>query len=325
MRYNNHALIADFARIRYFRNAFTLVELLVVIAIIGILMSLTLPAIQSARETGRKASCANNIRQIGIATTLYNNQHKVLPAGAAFINAGNKDRGSIMIYLLPYLEEATLYSKFQLGRLGSTLPASPDNQTDPATGLKLGQTVIPLYLCPTDAPSVAVMNFATSGPQNYAACTGPSKQITTGGCAAQYDSYATHPYDTTYNFAGVFHRRDDPIKVEKILDGLGKTIFFGEVRPQCSTHVARGWANSNNAQGMISTIIPINQDSCNTSGSGCSQPNNWYTEFGYKSAHSGGVYVVLGDTATHFLDELIDHTIYQALGGKADGLSANIP
>jgi len=306
-------------------RAFTLVELLVVIAIIGILTSLTMPAIQSARESGRKAACANNIRQIGLATSLYNNQNKILPTGAAYINNGNKDRGSIMISLLPYIEETTLYNKFQLGKLGGTLSVKPDDQTDPATGLKLGQTVIPLYLCPTDAPSVNEMSFPTSAPQNYASCYGPSKQITNAGCAAQYDSYATHPYDTTYNFAGVFHRRDDPIKVEKIHDGLGKTIFFGEVRPQCSNHVARGWANSNNGQGMITTIIPINFDSCNTSGSGCNQPNNWYTEFGYKSAHTGGVYVVLGDGATHFLDELIDHTIYQALGGKADGQSVNIP
>src|SRR4051794_22776129 len=74
------------------REAFTLVELLVVIAIIGILVALLLPAIQAAREAARRASCQNNIHNIGLACINYTDTAKRLPSDICMWDGEDKDR-----------------------------------------------------------------------------------------------------------------------------------------------------------------------------------------------------------------------------------------
>jgi len=96
------------------RHGFTLVELLVVIAVIAMLVSLLLPAVQSARASARRMQCVNNLRQIGIATANFAAAHNHLSpptAGAQFEN-----RGSTFVLLLPYLEEGSLYANYDLDR-----------------------------------------------------------------------------------------------------------------------------------------------------------------------------------------------------------------
>jgi prepilin-type N-terminal cleavage/methylation domain-containing protein len=97
------------------RTAFTLVELLVVVAIIGILLSLLLPAVQAAREAGRRASCQNNLRQLGLALHNFHGVHKALPAsGWTTVGSGNP-KGRFVGWralALPYLEEAGLQQAY---------------------------------------------------------------------------------------------------------------------------------------------------------------------------------------------------------------------
>lgn len=86
------------------RSGFTLVECIVAITIIGLLIALLMPAVQSARRAAQRVSCANNLRQLGIAIHNYNSVSNVLPQGS--IGGGY----SLFVQLLPQLDQSVLYN-----------------------------------------------------------------------------------------------------------------------------------------------------------------------------------------------------------------------
>lgn len=304
------------------RIGFTLVELLVVIAIIAILIALLLPAIQQTREAARRSQCTSNIRQICLACLGYEDNYKRYPPGAYWYGDSDRNRGSILIYLLPFLEQKALYDMVDFNK-------RIDSQRISGTGPMIDSQAVPVYICPSDNNPVTAEGRS---PVNYAACAGPTAHIDNPNCScgewSAWNNFALAPYSVANNYAGVFYRRGVATTARQITDGLSYTIFFGEVRPSCSSHVARSWGGSNNGQGLISTLIPINRDTCisdSTSGDGCRRWCNWSTELGFKSRHPGGANFVFGDCGVRFLTEEIDHWTYQYLGGKADKKAVEIP
>ncbi len=124
------------------RRGFTLVELLVVIAIIGTLVGLLLPAVQSARESARRNSCANNVKQLGVATQSY--------ADGTGGNLPNSIRTGLRLSwhtrLLPYVEQTALFDRYD--------PSQSWSKNTAGTGFTipnyvLAATRIPTFECPS--------------------------------------------------------------------------------------------------------------------------------------------------------------------------------
>jgi prepilin-type N-terminal cleavage/methylation domain-containing protein/prepilin-type processing-associated H-X9-DG protein len=312
------------------RKGFTLVELLVVIAIIGVLIALLLPAVQAAREAARRSTCTNNIRQVILATLNYETAQEKLPPGAVFRDEGGiRFRTGVMTWILPYAESTSLH-----GLVDFTEETDNQKLDD---GTWLSSFVVPMYICPSDEAETTVEMTNRQGQlqlyskTNYSASNGSAQRGNSPNCScanlqSEWNTFGLKPTPKLSNqedFSGPFTRFAVSAKLKHVTDGLSNTIFFGEVLPECSVHVRRGWLDSNNSSGLISTVIPMNFDSCHPRDepgtSNCNKPCNWNMELGFKSRHPGGVNFGFGDGSVHFLAEDIDHWSFQYLGDKADG------
>jgi len=316
------------------QEGFTLVELLVVIIIIAILAALLLPAAQGAREAARRLRCRNNLKQIGLAVATYENANGEYPPGAFWSGNYVPHKGSILVHLLPFVDQQRLYDAFDFDA------EMTDGQTFPGTDVQIGATVVPVYLCPSDNHNRTFVTDPHAPSQiaggevalhNYAASAGPSFMINNGGCSCpqymSFNAFATAPFSNGADFAGAFTRMGVSLTRAHFHDGLSNTIFFGEIRPLCSWHGDSGWATSNNGNGYSHTLVPINYDTCSRetgATDGCHRFCNWNTETGFRSSHPGGAFFLMGDGSVHFLYETIDYQTYQHLGDRRDGQAIDI-
>jgi prepilin-type N-terminal cleavage/methylation domain-containing protein/prepilin-type processing-associated H-X9-DG protein len=126
------------------RRGLTLIELLVVIAIIAVLIGLLLPAVQKVREAANRIKCANNLKQLALATHSYHGDRGQFPTGTHLVaDVGGQPTGgtNLWVELLPYIEQDNLYKRW--------------DRDDPRSNVRGGMNattarVLKVLLCPAD-------------------------------------------------------------------------------------------------------------------------------------------------------------------------------
>lgn len=242
------------------RSAFTLVELLVVIAIIGTLVGLLLPAVQTAREAGRRSACMNNSKQIALGASNYESVNKGFPRGivggtiadsAIIAGAGFSGYGTHVL-LLPYVEEQILYDKM---RVDST-PSSGTYSGVPWRLASTDATLVSIYqgkrvnsyVCPSAG---AYGDSSILANCTYPLSTGPNlswTQLNTRPIASSSDVGT----DSALNGA-IRLRKMNPLR--EFTDGLSKTILVGEQLLGPGTMESAGPAAAFNPRTCIGTGV----------------------------------------------------------------------
>jgi prepilin-type N-terminal cleavage/methylation domain-containing protein/prepilin-type processing-associated H-X9-DG protein len=301
----------------YRLRAFTLVELLTVIAIIGILIALLLPAVQGARESGRRTQCTNNLKQIGLSFAGYLNVFKKFPPGrfgcddyrgmeCAIADREFKYHSNMsgFVLLLPYLEEQRLWDRFGLNTPNRVLVYTETPWQTEQQKLAAISTRPPVFVC--SANQTLPVPDGSSGPNPWATGTyafvsgtnGPSD----GNNAEKVKLHNTGP------FVYLLTR-----KRQQIIDGLTNTAFVGEIR-----------AGHTDASSNIWTLGLRHADSLRTTDSLLNTPPGadippFFASGAVKlngafgSDHPGGAQFVFGDGHVVFISDTISKKLYDSM------------
>jgi prepilin-type N-terminal cleavage/methylation domain-containing protein len=308
-------------------RAFTVVELLVVISIISLLMALLLPAVQAARESGRRITCSNNMAQLGKSVQLYLGSKQNYPPSRAFpswqapypVNtpltwddAGPPPASNEYVnwvhYLLPYIKNDSKEALDNLGRAYALQIQGGSITPRPIIGdIINGQ--IKVLMCPSDLSN-------QDDAERISYCCN-------GGRPDQPHNFAGRPFDWPAN--GLFCNRlkgsnavADPHTIDNmtspVRDGESNTIMLGEnVNAQVWNRspqeysaciVWRDWLNGPTATEPW-PLIPLNQQFVNT-GAG-------YEYARPSSYHPGGFMIVMADGSTKFVAGTIEYEVYARL------------
>lgn len=179
------------------RSGFTIVELLVVISIIGVLVAITLPAVQYSREAARRTQCSNNVHNQVLALHQFHDKHNYFPAGRGSENGHEIGWG---LEILPYIEQANLLNAFDRRQ----------SWDDPVKNLSIANTVLGLFRCPT-----STVRF--DGDTDYGGIMGSSLTSQTWTGASNNGVMIDVPT-----------RKSFKVSIGSIVDGTSQTICIGE-------------------------------------------------------------------------------------------------
>ncbi len=341
---------------RYFeRNAFTLTELLVVCAIIGVLLSITLPAVQSVRESARRVNCQSNMRQIGTALQSFQSVRRSFPIGVSsqIGRDGFLTSYSVFTRLLVELEQGTIASSVDW----SASPADRNNR------LTLESASISILKCPSDPnASGKIMIQAVESPVGLA----HSYVASVGVLGSMQNEQRLGPLLGDNSKLGGPFRGEVAVFPSEIVDGLSCTAFFSERRIGTSSNpiyvpdgkpffdVARlttvellvdignpnrlsdrcasiplgfpTWSRTNSRQWYSADYSFYNHVLCpNADVVDCGDANNVPVGvFSARSYHTNCVNTLFGDGHIEPIADSIDLEVWRSLGSRAGSESFSI-
>jgi prepilin-type N-terminal cleavage/methylation domain-containing protein/prepilin-type processing-associated H-X9-DG protein len=314
------------------RRGFTLVELLVVITIIGVLIALLLPAVQAAREAARRMQCGNNMKQTTLALQLYHEAAGVFPTGLSVTgSAANGTMVTWMAFLLPYLEQEGLKATITTGAL------CPDFYKETGNA-KAWRQKIATYLCPSD-------NAEREGHYDKTYNGGPGfTRSNIVGCFSADGTFveprAPNPYDGCNNggenYSAVSGKRalfnfNVTRSIAQVADGTSNTVAISEIiSGPNGTLDSRGlwwhdwgchYEHRDNPNSNADAVDGGSSAHCDSTKVPCSTSAGCWTTIHYAagSYHAGGVNVGLVDGSAGFVNNQINHAVWQALGSINGG------
>jgi prepilin-type N-terminal cleavage/methylation domain-containing protein/prepilin-type processing-associated H-X9-DG protein len=313
---------------RRMHRGFSLIELLVVIAIIGVLVGLLLPAVQAAREAARRTQCVNNLKQLGLALTSYQDQLGSFPVTSVryqgdptCIGCGYGALYTFRTLILPQIEQAPLYDAINFHYIYS--PYGMGDTRGIPVNSTVAATLVSVYACPADRMGTAGRVGYGSGntnavvpDSNYLACAGTRivQGNTWGGTGP---SVAGASEGAMYEFRAV--------RVQEMTDGLSNTILLGEYGRGSSAVGGSNWfaAWADSVQRVTSaginkpySSLPFAAFVLASQDAPMHGPQS-FVAFG--SYHPGGANFTLCDGSVRFIKESTDLRVLSALGTKAGG------
>jgi prepilin-type N-terminal cleavage/methylation domain-containing protein/prepilin-type processing-associated H-X9-DG protein len=316
-------------------RAFTLIELLVVIAIIGVLIALLLPAVQSAREAARRASCTNNLKQLGLASHNYLSANGTLPMGD-FWQRGNAAAGGGLIRqnFGPFV---ALTQYYEQGQIFNALNTSI--QIYCADNATVNGIAVNMLWCPSDANVIGQRYDGAPGdgwdshpiPMAYASYAGSI------GPVFYYPRNDTN-YALLNNNQGLFYHvghptgtQTTPVKLAMIRDGTSNTIMFTDhaysfVAESTDPYGPNWWTSGYGGDTLFCTLFPPNFFKAFDGTGDKFAVGNRFTMTA-SSFHPGGVNVCMADGSVRFIKDSINSwnpwtvqyngrtALYTAVGG----------